>query len=43
LRQAKLRQPAWLEESAARHPRGLEQSLMTRLATCQWVREQPHV
>ena len=41
LRQAKLRQTACIEAIDYRHPRGLEKSLMTRLATCQWVRE-PH-
>src|SRR5215475_2867782 len=41
LRQAKLRQTACLEAIDYRHPRGLDKALMTRLATCQWVRE-PH-
>ena len=43
LRQATLRQPACIEESDSRHPRGLDQSLLARLATCQWVRERHHV
>ena len=41
LRQAKLRQTACIEDIDYRHPRGLDKSLMARLATCQWVRE-PH-
>ena len=41
LRQAKLRQTAGIEAIDDRHPRGWEKSLMTRLATCQGVRE-PH-
>src|SRR5499427_9514868 len=32
-----------LTERDYRHPRGLEKSLMTRLATCQWVREHHNV
>jgi DNA replication protein DnaC len=43
LRQAKLRQTACSEDSDSRHLRGLEKSLMTRLATCQGVREPHHV
>ena len=43
LRQAKLRQTACIEDIDYRHPRGLEKSLMARLATCQWVREHHHV
>lgn len=39
LRQAKLRQTACSEALDYRHPRGLEKSLIARLATCQWVRE----
>jgi DNA replication protein DnaC len=39
LRQAKLRQTACIEAIAYRHPRGLDQALMARLVTCQWVRE----
>src|SRR5215475_262195 len=43
LRQAKLRQTACIEDIDYRHPRGLEKSLMTRLVTCQWVREHHNV
>jgi DNA replication protein DnaC len=43
LRQAKLRQTAGIEDIDYRHPRGLEKSLMARLATCQWVREHHNV
>jgi DNA replication protein DnaC len=37
LRQAKGRLSAWLEALPYRHPRGLEQSLMRTLASCQWI------
>jgi DNA replication protein DnaC len=43
LRQAKLRLTACLEDIAYRHPRGLEQSLLLRLASCQWVKERHNV
>ena len=43
LRQAKLRQTASIEDIDYRHPRGLEKSLMARLAMCQWVREHHNV
>jgi DNA replication protein DnaC len=43
LRQAKLRQTAGIEDIDYRHPRGLDKSLMARLATCQWVREHHNV
>jgi DNA replication protein DnaC len=43
LRQAKLRQTACIEAIDYRPPRGLEKSLMARLATCQWVRERHNV
>lgn len=43
LRQAKLRQAASIEDINYRHPRGLDKSLLTRLATCQWVRERHNV
>ena len=43
LRQAKLRQTAGIEDLDYRHPRGLDKALITRLATCQWVREHHHV
>jgi DNA replication protein DnaC len=43
VRQAKRRQPACLEDLDARHPRGVEKSLIARLATGPWVRARPHV
>jgi DNA replication protein DnaC len=43
LRQAKLRQTACLEDLDYRHPRGLDKSLIARLATYQWVRERHNV
>jgi DNA replication protein DnaC len=43
LRQAKLRQTACLEEIDYRPPRGCAKAVLTRLATCQWVREPPNV
>jgi len=38
LRQAKLRLSAQVEDIDYRHPRGLDQSVMRRLATCEWIR-----
>jgi DNA replication protein DnaC len=43
LRQAKLRQTACIEDIDYRHPRGLDKTLMTRLTTCQWVRDRHNV
>ncbi len=43
LRQAKLRLSASLEDLDSRHPRGLDKSLILRLASCQWVRERHNV
>ena len=43
LRQAKLRQTACIEDIDYRHPRGLDKPLMTRLTTCQWVRDRHNV
>jgi DNA replication protein DnaC len=43
LRQAQLRQTACIEDIDYRHPRGLDKSLVARLATCQWVREHHNV
>jgi DNA replication protein DnaC len=37
LKSAKLREPACLEDVDYRHPRGLDRSVIQRLATCQWV------
>ncbi len=39
LRRAKLRHNGSIEDIDYRHPRGLDKSLLTKLATCQWVRE----
>ena len=39
LRQAKLRISASLEDVDYRHPRGLDQSLMRSLASCQWIKD----
>lgn len=39
LRQATLRQRAWLEDVDSRPPRGRDTALLTSLATCQWGRE----
>jgi DNA replication protein DnaC len=38
LKNAKLREPACVEDINYRHPRQLDRSLMQRLATCDWVR-----
>lgn len=43
LRQAKLRLSAALEDIDYRHPRGLDKSLMTALASCQWVRDRRNI
>jgi len=40
---AKLRLSACIEDIDYRHPRGLDQSLMTKLASCQWVYERHNV
>jgi DNA replication protein DnaC len=37
LRQARLRQPAVLEDIDFRHPRGLDKSLIAQLGSCGWV------
>lgn len=39
LRKAKLRQNACIEDINFRHPRGLDKSLIARLADCQWIRK----
>lgn len=39
LRKAKLRQSAVLEDLQVRPARGVDKALMTRLATCQWIRD----
>jgi DNA replication protein DnaC len=43
LRQAKLRLSAALEDIAYRHPRGLDKSLLTSLASCQWLRDRRNI
>lgn len=43
LRSAKLRHDAAIEDIDYRHRRGLDQSLMTKLATSNWVREHHNV
>jgi DNA replication protein DnaC len=39
LRKAKLRQNGCIEDIDFRHPRGLDKSLVARLADCQWIRK----
>ena len=39
LRKAKLRQHGSVEDIDFRHPRGLDKSLVVRLADCQWIRK----
>ncbi len=39
LRKAKLKQNACLEDIDYRHPRGLDRSLISALAHCQWVKK----
>lgn len=43
LRKAKLRQNACIEDVDFRHPRGLDRSLITRLADCQWIKKQQNL
>lgn len=43
LRQAKLRLSAQIEDIDYRHPRGLDQSVMIRLASCEWIRDRYNV
>jgi DNA replication protein DnaC len=43
LQRAKLRLSACIEDLDYCHPRGLDQALMTKLATCQWVHERYNV
>lgn len=43
LYKAKLRQHACIEDIDYRHPRGLDKSMITRLATCQWIRDRHNV
>lgn len=39
LRKAKLRQDGTIEDVDFRHPRGLDKSLVVRLANCNWIKE----
>jgi len=39
LRKAKLRQDGTIEDIDFRHPRGLDRSLVTRLADCRWIKD----
>jgi DNA replication protein DnaC len=39
LRKARLRQDGCMEDIDFRHPRGLDKSLVMRLADCQWIKE----
>lgn len=39
MRKAKLRQNGSIEDIDFRHPRGLDKSLILRLADCQWIKE----
>jgi len=39
LRRARFRHSAVVEDIDYRHPRGLDKSVVTKLASCQWVRE----
>lgn len=43
LKNAKLREPACLEDIDYRHPRGLDRSLIERLATGRWIEEHENV
>jgi transposase len=43
LRQAQVRLSASIEGSDYRHPRGLDKSLMLRLASCQWIHDRHNV
>jgi len=43
LNKAKLRQQASIEDIDYRHPRGLDRSVIQRLATCRWVANHEHV
>jgi len=43
LRRAKLRHNACLEDINYRQPRGLDKSLMSSMATCQWIQEHLNV
>ncbi len=43
LAKSKLREPACIEDIDYKHPRGLDRSVMQRLAACGWVRDRENV
>lgn len=43
LAKSKLREQACLEDVDYKHPRGLDRSVVQRLASCQWVRERENI
>src|ERR1700749_1208948 len=43
LREARLRQSAVVEDVDFRAPRGLDRALFQKLASCEWVRDHPHL
>ena len=43
LRKAKLRQQGSIEDIDFRHPRGLDRSIVLKLAECQWIRDRNNV
>jgi DNA replication protein DnaC len=43
LRNARLKQQACIEDIDYRHRRGLDKSLLTRLSSCQWLKEQLNI
>jgi len=43
LKKARLRERACMEDVDYRHHRGLDKSIMTKLASCQWIRERLNV
>lgn len=43
LRKAKLRQNACIEDIDFKHPRGLDKSLITRLADCEWIKKHQNI
>ena len=43
LSQSKLREQACMEDIDYKHPRGLDRSVMQRLASCEWVKEHENI
>lgn len=43
LAKSRLREPACIEDIDYKHPRGLDRSVVQRLATCQWVKNHENV